>query len=41
MTSKEVPWVAISTLIASNFHGGKIDNNYDYLILESLCKTLF
>ena len=41
MTEEEVPWKAISTLISSNFHGGKIDNHYDYLILDSMCKRLF
>ena len=36
-----MPWKAIATLISSNFHGGKIDNHYDYLILDSMCKRLF
>lgn len=36
-----MPWKAISTLISSNFHGGKIDNHYDFLILDSMCKRLF
>ena len=33
---KNIPWDAIRTLLADAIYGGKIDNEYDQKILNSL-----
>jgi len=37
----KIPWDAIRTLISQSMYGGKIDNDYDLRILESLVATYF
>jgi dynein heavy chain 1 len=37
----KIPWDAIRTIISQSMYGGKIDNEYDLKILESLVKLYF
>jgi dynein heavy chain 1 len=37
----EVPWDALRTLISESIFGGKIDNDYDQKILNSLVNQFF
>ncbi|EAR94592.2 dynein heavy chain, cytoplasmic protein (macronuclear) [Tetrahymena thermophila SB210] len=37
----KLPWEAIRTILCQNLYGGKIDNEYDGKILESLVEHLF
>ena len=38
---KQIPWDAIRTIIHQSMYGGKIDNEYDMKILESLVNLYF
>ena len=38
---EKLPWDAIKTILCHNLYGGKIDNEYDNKILESLVEHLF
>jgi dynein heavy chain 1 len=37
----KIPWDAIRTIISQSMYGGKIDNEYDHKILESLVSLYF
>lgn len=37
----KIPWNAIRIIVAQSMYGGKIDNEYDFKILESLVKLYF
>ena len=37
----KLPWEAIKVILTQNIYGGKIDNDYDGLILNSLVDHLF
>lgn len=38
---EDIPWVAIRTLISETIYGGKVDNEYDIKILNSLTEQFF
>lgn len=38
---EEMPWKAITTLLSESVYGGKIDNDFDQKILQSLINRLF
>eukprot|EP00004_Rigifila_ramosa_P014268 TRINITY_DN3231_c0_g3_i5.p1 TRINITY_DN3231_c0_g3~~TRINITY_DN3231_c0_g3_i5.p1 ORF type:complete len:3059 (-),score=575.29 TRINITY_DN3231_c0_g3_i5:95-9271(-) len=38
---KKLPWQAIQTLLAQSVYGGRIDNDYDAALLESLIQSVF
>ena len=41
ISPKQIPWDAIRTIIHQSMYGGKIDNEYDMKILESLVNLYF
>ena len=41
ISPKQIPWDAIRTIIHQSMYGGKIDNEYDMKILESLVNMYF
>jgi dynein heavy chain 1 len=41
ISPKQIPWDAIRTIIHQSMYGGKIDNDYDMKILESLVNLYF
>ena len=41
ISPKDIPWDAIRTIIHQSMYGGKIDNEYDMKILESLVNLYF
>nr|CCC91421.1 putative dynein heavy chain, cytosolic [Trypanosoma congolense IL3000] len=36
-----VPWAALQTIIGTALYGGKISNDFDQFLLDSLCEQLF
>lgn len=38
---EKIPWEAIKCFLTQNLYGGKIDNNYDLKVLDSLVEEVF